>query len=669
MNHSLQAPNSIRALRVLGLAGLAAFALHAAASDGGEGLLGGWVYNGVIATAAALCLARAWLVRAERRAWLVLGAGLLAWTAGEVHYTVELAELENPPYPSIGDAFFLAFYPASYVGLVMLVRARVPRFSASLWLDGLVAALAIAAIGAVALGPIVHSTGSNLAAVATDLAYPLFDLVLVAVVGAVFALTGWRPGRSWMLIGAGLATAAIADGAFLYLSASGTYVEGTLIDALWPAATLLIGLAAWSRGPAAAAMRLEGWRLLVIPSAFACAGLALLVYDHFEPLNDISAALAGGTLLAVIVRMAMAFRENLRMLATSQAEALTDALTGLGNRRRLMSDLYEALTPPADAHALLIFDLDGFKRYNDSFGHPAGDALLARLGHRLGAAADRAGATAYRLGGDEFCVLAPIDGGDEPVIEATTAALTESGTGFEVQSSYGVVLLPHEATDPSGALQLADRRLYARKGESGRSAARLETRDVLLQALAEREPELRGHVDDVAAFALAVGRLMELPAEELDAVTRAAELHDVGKMAVPEPILRKPGSLDDAEWALMHQHTLIGERILTAAPALAPVARLVRSSHERYDGTGYPDGLEGEEIPLGARIVSVCDAYHAMTSDRPYRRAMTSEAALAELERCSGRQFDAQVVAAFRSVLGDAERAGAGERRAASRAA
>ena len=136
-------------------------------------------------------------------------------------------------------------------------------------------------------------------------------------------------------------------------------------------------------------------------------------------------------------------------------------------------------------------------------------------------------------------------------------------------------------------------------------------------------------------------------AEELDDVRRAAELHDVGKSAVPDAILAKPGPLDEREWEFVRQHTLVGERILRAAPALASVAKLVRSSHERFDGTGYPDGLVGQTIPLGARIVSACDAWDAMITTRPYRKALSVADALAELRRCSGTQFDPVVVRAL----------------------
>ncbi|KKL13086.1 hypothetical protein LCGC14_2529270 [marine sediment metagenome] len=134
-------------------------------------------------------------------------------------------------------------------------------------------------------------------------------------------------------------------------------------------------------------------------------------------------------------------------------------------------------------------------------------------------------------------------------------------------------------------------------------------------------------------------------------MVRAAELHDVGKMAIPDEILHKPGPLDDGEWGFVRQHTIVGGRILGAAPALLPVAKLVRSSHERYDGCGYPDAVAGEEIPLGARIVAVCDAFDAMTSDRPYRKSMSTAEALAELSSCAGSQFDPQVVEAFRAEV------------------
>jgi HD-GYP domain-containing protein (c-di-GMP phosphodiesterase class II) len=212
------------------------------------------------------------------------------------------------------------------------------------------------------------------------------------------------------------------------------------------------------------------------------------------------------------------------------------------------------------------------------------------------------------------------------------------------------VLLPHEASDPSEALRIADQRLYEAKN-GGRRSARDETKAVMLRILAERDPELSDHLTDVAALAESVAGSLGLGPDQIDQVRIAAELHDVGKIAIPDEILLKPGPLDAGEWRFMERHTLIGERIIAGAPGLAPVAAMVRSSHERWDGRGYPDRLAGQEIPLGARIVAVCDAYDAMTKDRSYRDGMAPGRALRELRRCAGTQFDPAVVDAFERAV------------------
>jgi two-component system, cell cycle response regulator len=173
----------------------------------------------------------------------------------------------------------------------------------------------------------------------------------------------------------------------------------------------------------------------------------------------------------------------------------------------------------------------------------------------------------------------------------------------------------------------------------------------MLHVLAERHPELHEHAGVVAALARAVAERMGVPTDQLDGVERAAELHDIGKIAIPDAVLNKPGPLDAEEWRMMRRHTLIGERMLRAAPSLRSAGHVVRSSHERFDGEGYPDGLSGEQIPLASRIIFVCDAFHAMTSDRPYEPAQSVESALAELSRCAGSQFDPAVVAAFQAEI------------------
>jgi diguanylate cyclase (GGDEF)-like protein len=345
--------------------------------------------------------------------------------------------------------------------------------------------------------------------------------------------------------------------------------------------------------------------------------------------------------------------------ARLQSAAMTDALTGLGNRRKLLADLDSAVAEADESRPVLLtmFDLDGFKSYNDTFGHPAGDALLVRLGGNL---RDSLGAlgTPYRLGGDEFCVLAQLEGHhSDEVVSVAERGLTEHGEGFTITCSHGSVVLPREATDSKEALRIADQRMYTHKN-SGRASAGRQTSDVVIRMLAERYPDLADHLDGVTELSAMVGRELELPHDELATLLHAASLHDVGKVAVPDTILRKPGPLDPDEWEFIRQHPIIGERILGAAPALAGAARLVRANHERMDGAGYPDGLAGDEIPLGARIICVCDAFHAMTTPRPYRPTpLSEEAALAELRAAAGTQFDPRIVEVFCSALTEQRRA------------
>jgi len=298
-----------------------------------------------------------------------------------------------------------------------------------------------------------------------------------------------------------------------------------------------------------------------------------------------------------------------------------------------------------------MFDLNGFKAYNDTFGHPAGDALLVRLAGALDAAMADWGARAYRLGGDEFCILAATDSDRAAsIVAAATGALTEHGGGFFITASHGSVLMPEQSREPSEAMRIVDQLMYAEKTSARRSADR-QSRDVLLRALHERTPELAQRHTAVARLAVAVGERMGLPPEELAQLQHAAELHDIGKMAIPDAILHKPGALDPDEWAFVRRHTLIGERIIAAAPALAQAAALVRSTHERVDGGGYPDGLAGQSIPLGARIIAVCDAFTAMTSPRPHATQRSEQEAIAELRRCAGTQFDPTVVEVLSGLL------------------
>ncbi len=386
------------------------------------------------------------------------------------------------------------------------------------------------------------------------------------------------------------------------------------------------------------------------------AGLALTVaviltvtlgLEPHATLHDPVPVMATLALLAAVVSIVWAL-ETAEL--HQRGEATIDPLTGLANRRQLAEDLAGVwhVTSEGKTVRLLMFDLDGFKAYNDTFGHLGGDLLLGRVSRALKHAVGADG-RAYRLGGDEFCALLWGDCGEE-MVEACTLALAEEGEGFSIGSSHGSVMLPEEASGPDMALQLADERMYACK-ESSRASAVTQTRDLALQILAAHEPVLHEHSSHVAELADGVARRLGLADAELLNTVRAAELHDIGKMAMPYALLHKEGPLDEHDWELMRRHPTIGASILGAAPALAKVAEIVGATHERYDGTGYPRGLAGQEIPLAARIVFVCDSFDAMIAPSPFGEAKTEEEALRELRACAGSQFDPHVVDVFMAEL------------------
>jgi len=616
----------------------------------GEGLqaaVGRWVYDAAVLGAAAVVLWRAAVMPAERRAWLALGIGLLLWALGQTYYSVVLYYAEPAPFPSPSDALFLAFYPASFVALVLLLRARVAHLDPLAWVDALIGALAVAAVAAALIfPPVLEALGGSPLGVAVSLAYPCMDVVLLGLLSGAFVLSKWRASGTWLLIALALLLFGVCD--VVYLSAAGQ--STTALNAAsvgWPLAFLLLALASWLPATEAEATAAGGRRRIVVPLAMAVLSISLLVAASFRDVDATAVALSAACLVAVLARLLITFNQNTGMLEASEEEALTDDLTGLANRRALMADLERAAaaTPP-EPTVLALYDLDGFKAYNDTFGHPAGDDLLRRLGKQLAASVEPLG-SAYRLGGDEFCILAPTRGRSaDAICEGAEEALTDRGTGFSISASWGKVLIPVEVVSPTDALRLADRRMYAKKGRRADSA-RSQTRGVLLRVLHEREPGLERHLDGVGHLASIFGRQLNLDAEEIDVLVRAAELHDIGKIAIPDEVLHKDGKLTDEEWALMRKHPKIGERVLDAAPALGPVASLVRSTHERWDGEGYPDRLAGRDIPLGSRAILICDAYNAMTEGRPYRAPMSSEGAVEELRRGAGTQFDPDLVKCF----------------------
>ncbi len=396
-----------------------------------------------------------------------------------------------------------------------------------------------------------------------------------------------------------------------------------------------------------------GWRSALGPTLFALAAIALLVYDHLnQRVPALVFWLTLGLIVAVFTRMIDTLRLQSTVLEQHEESARNDHVTGLENRQKLEEDIAFIVESGSGSHVLVLFELEGLQAYNDRFGFEAGNALLRGFAANLVASVAPLGGTAYRSDGGRFAGLAAA--GDSRLGEmvlAATASLRDDESGTSLGTTYGEVAIPDEALDSATALRIAGQRLATHKQTQHRSARR-QAHAVLIAALSARRPDLRDHLRIVAYRAIALGRRLQMSREEIDDVALAAELQDVGLLAVPESVLEKD-ALSEPERAMVRSHTAEGARIVAAAPGLASVARLVRSSAEHYDGSGYPDGVAGDTIPLGARVIAVSVAFAAMTQPRPYREPVSPDEALAEMRRSSGSQFDPRVVEALAGDLAE----------------
>ena len=405
-------------------------------------------------------------------------------------------------------------------------------------------------------------------------------------------------------------------------------------------------------------------RATAVPFAFmASASLMLVVLWERSPV--LSTALVG-PLLAISL-----YQRSTHRALRAMRLALTDPLTGLGNHRHFHERLQRELQTSEEhgtSLTLCFVDIDDFKKVNDRFGHPSGDRVLSQVAGRL-----RQGGEAFRLGGDEFALLL-VDQDEEMALAAANSiverirALDLDHIG-SVTASAGLATFPVQGHGRDELIRLADSALYWAK-EHGKNRVRLYRPDVvelaelkrlaagpdraaryraaasLAKAVDARDTYTGSHSERVAELSARVAQRLGLGAEQVELTRLAGSLHDLGKLAIPEEILRKPGELTDSERLVLERHPQIGFRMLDSL-VVDPVAAIVLHHHERWDGAGYPNGMHGEQIPLGARIIFVADAYDAITSDRVYSPRRSAKAGLAELRRCAGSQFDPTIVAAF----------------------
>jgi diguanylate cyclase (GGDEF)-like protein len=400
------------------------------------------------------------------------------------------------------------------------------------------------------------------------------------------------------------------------------------------------------------------------PFAFmASAALTLIVLWQRQP--ALSVALLG-PLLAIAL-----YQRSTHKAIRAMRLALTDPLTGLGNHRSFHERLQRELVAAEEAGsslALCLVDFDDLKSVNDQFGHPVGDLVLGQVASRL-----RQGGESFRLGGDEFAVLLP--GLEERQATAVARSIVERVAALHVEGvgpvtvSAGVATYPTQGSGRDELIRLADSALYwAKKDGKNRvrayaaesilranleqvadtpdRAAQYRAAESLAKAVDERDAYTGSHSQRVGDYSARIARRLGADEPAVELTRLAGNLHDLGKLAIPEEVLRKASTLSEAERLMLERHPQIGFRMLESL-GVQPVAEWVLHHHERWDGAGYPNRLSGDQIPLGARIIFVADAFDAMTSDRAYRRAITESDALEELERCAGTQFDPAVVTAL----------------------
>ena len=638
-----------------------------------------------------------WRWQSTQVAWLC-GLSMVCYTFQQF-YLIYPDFLHRPPPISrpVSDAISLLSYPLLLFGIWRLPR-RPLSVSAQMriGLDGLMVVVsALTFSWYFVLGPTILASRGTLEGRVVDALYPFMDVLL----GACLLLLGGRTGylRSVLtLLAAGLIIVVASDSFFAYISLHHPLVQGSLLDICWSLGFMLIGVAVLTGRQAMAFTVFDDepgrlaslWASLLPYALLPLVGILVLYTEQAggRPILRHGVFWGAFALVSLILgRQVLALLENRELNGRLEALATTDPLTGLCNHRTFHKRLAEeAAQASRDGQALAVamLDVDNFKFFNDAYGHAAGDDVLRQLAGALRRSAlpeDTLG----RFGGDEFALLLPLETAKETrrgqsaeqMQQALGAALSDlffqppnSPSLIPLTISVGVALFPAEAGSPLEALELADKRLMHVKtgGGSDRPAEELcrelsqslsgfPMLNALVTAVDNKDRYTRRHSEDVLAYSLHIAEQLGLDPEAQRTVQIAALVHDVGKIGVPDRILRKPHALTEEEFQAVQQHPVMGAVIVGAVPGFEETLDAVRHHHERWDGEGYPFGLRGEETPFLARLVAVADAFSAMTTDRPYRKGMAREKALRILEEGAGTQWDPECVYALLRAYQPAE--------------
>jgi diguanylate cyclase (GGDEF)-like protein len=679
-----------------GVAWLALFALLTALSRGSETLarfVGNVAYLVPIVVLVPLCYRAARRARGRlRRAWWLLTLSNLLWLVGELAWTgYAYLSPGGAPSPSIADVAYLASYAAALPAIVIGFGGTLAGRQVRCMLDSALVTLGVGAVGwALVIGPLLPGTAKAGAIVA--FAQPLFAVAIVTTLVAVGLCGHHAVPPSFLIAGAAFAVAGLSDAGYAYLFMIHSYGDDSWLNLGWQLEAVLLCLAAAvaaRRPEAEPEVRRLDRDLAVLPAAVAVLsiiGIATADWVTDGQLTGSTLVIAALLVSGLLLRQALVTRDRTLLaaaLATALREqerlAVTDGLTGLYNRRffqemlRLDAERAERDGAPL---SIVIVDLDRFKNVNDTCGHPAGDRVLVEAADRIRRAVRPTDLVA-RYGGEEFVCLLPGAGEEAAlqVAEQVRLALSRTplpvpgGRQVRLTASLGVASAgtrggrPH--SDLEGLIHDADGALYrakARGRDQVAAAGRLA--DLALDTDPDLQPALvwladqidaklgsHEHSTAVSRWSLLTGERLGLHQAALRRTAAAARLHDIGKINVDDAILTKPSRLNQAEWEVLRRHPQEGARLLVELSDRADLAQLVGAHHERYDGTGYPARLGGDDIPIEARIIAVCDSWAAMRADRTYAAALSEDEARRQIIRGRGTQFDPDVADAFLALL------------------